>query len=229
MRYSARGMAVAGVLIGSLSLWVGVSAFAQRSDSRTQAAGGGSENAQKQEDPFRIELTKSEWDPRSELLSLRAEIRNPTAKSVFVVLPDFAFTRLGNDLGHHLRCVDEKDELTFDLSHAPLTQEGRRLLRGEWGAWNLVPDLVEIRPGEVRTVTFAFQFPLALSWKVSERNEVAAPKGSKVVRLRFGIAAERYHSFHQREFRRSDDWEKRLVEEWQRPVLTNGTTIDFGR
>src|SRR5262249_55861122 len=138
---------------------------------------------------------------------------------------------------HWLAVSENSGELIIDTSYLTLTSIGIAMLR-ESGSLASGPALLQLGAGEIRYITFVFQFPLLLEYTVSDRPAIPIPRGKKNVQIRFGYGAETFDSFFDKRFpypgfKELDATEKRKVcnkvvrEEWQKTLLTEPVTIDF--
>src|SRR5690606_9528253 len=121
-------------------------------------------------------------------------------------------------------------KLLLDLSHTKPTDDGFHYFRSEEGSLGFIPEVVEIGRNKFRYVTYVFQFPLRLDFRVSESDRISAPQGDCELQLRFGYGREPFEVFFNREFKQSysiEEWQNRIANDWQEHVETDPITVDF--
>lgn len=179
---------------------------------------------------LRATIESAHYDQKCGLLSVKVCFENVTGDSLFLVTNDFGFVRADSGAGNRLRFEDADGRLVIDLSHTPPTAAGYRYFRSEEGSYGFLPEVLELAAHQIRNITYVFQFPVTLDFRVSDVKHVPEPKGTRRVSLRFGFGRESFEVFRRREFREKDTiekWHTRIVRDWQQCTLTDPAVVRF--
>lgn len=167
------------------------------------------------------------------MLFVRVLFMNQSSRPLFVVANEFAYVDFGpGRTSHSLVAHCEDKELTLDVSHLMPTPSGIDYFVSEEGSFGPEDDCMKVLPGSIWNATYVFHFPLTLDRRVSESYRCEAPQGLTKVRLRFGYSNEDFETFVQREIhgaRSAEDWQQRIVDEWQSIVEMKPFEIDFSQ
>lgn len=155
----------------------------------------------------------------SGMLFLEAQFYNSSPDPVYIVANQFAYVDLGPGISpHEIVPVVEGNDLILDLSHTMRTRDAIDYYISEEGSFGRHDECLEIGPGGIRSVVYAFQFPMKVNRMVSPIETFSWPDDVTSVRLRFGCSTEPQDAFADREIESAEgveDWQRRLVEEWQ--------------
>ena len=182
---------------------------------------------------LKVRLFSQHYETKCALLSFKVYFENTSAQPIYLISNDFSFVR-GHPLetGQRLVCDEKADELILDLSHTMPTAEGTRYFRSEAGTYGFIPEVIEIGPNRFRYMTYVFQFPLKLDYRISETESIPVPLENRKVSLCFGYAREPFESFSKREFKQTDsieEWQQRIGEDWQERSETEPVSVQFAK
>jgi hypothetical protein len=181
--------------------------------------------------PCKPVIQKLQYDARCQLLSLKVALHNTSHHSIFIIVNEFVF--LHGESGsspHQLKAYKGRNNLfTLDVSKSIPTQRGLAYYR-MGGIFGEIPDIWEIPPGHIRYITYVFQFPLELDWKVSKIQKIEAPTGKTKIRLCLGYANESFDAFRRRMAPIQDrvtSWNNLAIMKWHKLIVTQWQTTTF--
>ena len=120
----------------------------------------------------------------TQTLRVSLEFRNTHSEPVFLVTNAKTFPA-ESSTGDAMLNVEQSDEmLVLDLAHPRITARSRSVVDGYR---DFISGTTAIGPQESMELTFAFQFPMRLSYLCSDTDRVPTPEGVKQIQSAFWL------------------------------------------